>query len=146
MRGHHMSIRTADIHRAIAFYQVLGFDVRERFTTGYTLACWLQGPAGRLELIQIPRPHPPPDAFGDEHYVGYYHLSWELTDELQPDQDLAAWLAQLHQQLTAADLPLTVLLKPTPQVIGDRTYQVAFIADADGLPIELLQDCGPLTS
>ena len=143
MQGHHMAIRTANIHRAIAFYQVLGFEVSERFTTGYTLACWLQGPAGRLELIQIPRPHPPPDAFGDEHYVGYYHLSFELTDELSPDHDLATWLAHLREQLAAADCALKVLLSPTSQVIGDRTYQVAFIADADGLPIELIQDCGP---
>jgi len=35
---HHVSIRTANIHRAIAFYQLLGFTLEERFTTGYTLA------------------------------------------------------------------------------------------------------------
>ncbi|MFN5611311.1 MAG: VOC family protein, partial [Pseudanabaena sp.] len=31
------------------------------------------------------------------------------------------------------------LLPPREQTIGDRTYQVAFIADPDGLPIELMQ-------
>ncbi len=51
---HHVSIRTANIHRAIAFYEQLGFEVKERFTTGYTLACWMEGLAGRIELIQIP--------------------------------------------------------------------------------------------
>jgi catechol 2,3-dioxygenase-like lactoylglutathione lyase family enzyme len=145
MQGHHTSIRTADIHRAIAFYQALGFDMEERFTTGYTLACWLAGPGGRLELIQIPEPQPAPDAFGDEHYVGYYHLSFDLTQELVDGQSLAEWLQALGDRLTAASLALKVLLPPSHQVIGDRCYQVAFIADLDGLPLEFLQDLGPVS-
>lgn len=144
MHAHHTSIRTADIHRAIAFYQTLGFEVQQRFTTGYTLACWLNGPGGRLELIQIPRPRPAPDAFGDEHYVGYYHLSFDLSDELAPEKDLKTWLGELSEQLAMQSLPLKILLQPTEQIIGDRAYQVAFIADMDGLPLELLHDQGPL--
>ena len=31
---HHASIRTANIHRAIAFYEQLGFSVSDRFTAG----------------------------------------------------------------------------------------------------------------
>jgi catechol 2,3-dioxygenase-like lactoylglutathione lyase family enzyme len=143
MQGHHTSIRTADIHRAMLFYQQLGFEVESRFTTGYTLACWLQGPAGRLELIQIPEPQPAPDAFGDEHYVGYYHLSFDLTAELVAGTSLADWLQHLKEQLTRQDLVLEVLLSPTLQTIGERCYQVAFIADPDGLPLEFLQDLGP---
>lgn len=139
MHCHHTSIRTANIHRAIAFYQQLGFEVQERFTTGYTLACWMAGPGGRLELIEIPQPHPAPDAFGDEHYVGYYHLSFDLTDELGQDRDLATWLIDLEQRLAQESLSLKTLLPPTQQIIGDRCYQVAFIADADGLPLEFLQ-------
>jgi catechol 2,3-dioxygenase-like lactoylglutathione lyase family enzyme len=142
MRSHHTSIRTADIHRAIAFYQALGFELQEQFTTGYTLACWLKGPAGRLELIQIPSPHSAPDAFGDEHYVGYYHLSFDLTDELGIHRNLATWLGGLCERLAAQSLPLKILLQPTQQIIGDRAYQVAFIADTDGLPLELLHDLG----
>ena len=136
---HHASIRTADIHRAIAFYEQLGFTVKERFTTGYTLACWLEGLGGRIELIQIPEPKPAPDAFGDEHYVGYYHLSFELTD-VTPD--LPTWLAELQAKLAANPeqcQPLKVLLEPTQQMIGDRVYEVAFIADEDGLPLELMR-------
>ena len=134
---HHASIRTADIHRAIAFYEQLGFTVAERFTTGYTLACWLEGWGGRLELIQIPDPKPAPDAFGDEHYVGYYHLSFDLT-EVAPD--LSTWLAQLQKKLATAPVPpLKILLEPKQQIIGDRVYEVAFIADADGLPLELIR-------
>ncbi|ANV87746.1 VOC family protein [Picosynechococcus sp. PCC 7117] len=130
---HHASIRTADIHRAIAFYGQLDFAMETQFTTGYTLACWLKGPLGRLELIQIPQPKPAPDAFGDEHYVGYYHLSFDLT-EITPD--LATWLADLQQN---APEPITVLLKPQQQMIGDRIYEVMFLADADGLPLEFIR-------
>ncbi len=45
---HHVAIRTANIMRSIEFYQLLGFTVKERFTAGYTLACWLEGLGGRL--------------------------------------------------------------------------------------------------
>lgn len=143
MQGHHMSIRTADIHRAIAFYQQLEFEIEERFTTGYTLACWLSGPAGRLELIQIPQPSPAADAFADPHYVGYYHLSFNLTSEGLAGQSLSTWLQALGDRLAAVSQPLKILLPPTHQIIGDRYYQVAFIADGDGLPLEFLQDLGP---
>ncbi len=140
---HHVSIRTADIHRAIAFYEQLGFVVQERFTTGYTLACWLEGLGGRIELLQIPQPRPAPDAFGDEHYTGYYHLSFDIT-AMTPS--LSIWLHQLESAVAQAVSqypdqisPLRVLLAPTQQMIGDRVYEVAFIADADGLPLEFIR-------
>ncbi|MEB3887377.1 VOC family protein [Lyngbya sp. CCY1209] len=129
---HHASIRTADIHRAIAFYEQLGFEVRDRFTTGYTLACWMEGLGGRIELIQIPEPKPAPDAFGDEHYVGYYHLSFDLTDATP---DLPSWIDSLRHRVDS----LNVLLEPTQQAIGEKVYEVAFVADADGLPLELIR-------
>jgi catechol 2,3-dioxygenase-like lactoylglutathione lyase family enzyme len=61
---HHASIRTANIHRAIAFYEQLGFTVSDRFTAGITLACWMEGLGGRIELIQIPEPKPAPMPLG----------------------------------------------------------------------------------
>jgi catechol 2,3-dioxygenase-like lactoylglutathione lyase family enzyme len=141
---HHASIRTADIHRAIAFYEQLGFEVCERFTAGITLACWMEGLGGRIELLQVPQPRPTADAFGDEHYTGYYHLSFDLTDTIE---DLPGWLADLKarfEQAAAAGRtqPLTVLLDPMQQMIGDRVYEVAFIADADGLPLEFIRVMG----
>ena len=140
---HHISIRTANIHRAIAFYEILGFTVFERFTTGYTLACWMEGLNGRIELIEIPQPQPAPDAFGDEHYVGYYHISFDLTNQVS---DLVSWLNHLKNQFDQAIIkqpnllqPLNILLEPMQQMIGDRVYEVMFIADSDGLPLEFIR-------
>lgn len=136
---HHASIRTADIHRSIAFYECLGFDVSERFTTGYTLACWMQGALGRIELIQIPEPKPAPDAFNDEHYVGYYHLSFDLSDATT---DLTDWLNKLSDRLTSStQTNLNVLLAPAQQAIGATVYEVTFIADPDNLPLEFIRRC-----
>jgi len=128
MQYHHVSIKTADILRAIAFYEALGFTVEERFTAGITLGCWLSGAQTRLELLQVPEPAPPPDSFGDEQYVGYYHLSFAVPN-------LQHTLAHLAQTLGQ----VKILLRPRKQQIGDRTYQVCFLADPDGLPVELLE-------
>lgn len=138
---HHASIRTANIHRAIAFYELLGFQVYERFTAGITLACWMEGLNGRIELLQVPEPRPAADAFTDEHYTGYYHLSFDLTD---CTADLLGWLEQLQARFAQAATtgqvdPLKVLLAPKQQIIGQKVYEVAFIADADGLPLEFLR-------
>jgi len=128
MKYHHTSIKTADIFQAIAFYEALGFEVTERFTAGITLACWMHGAGTNLELMQVPEPKNIADPFGDENYVGYYHLSFHV-------ENLEIFLQDLVDKLGK----LKLLLPPREQTIGDRTYQVAFIADPDGLPIELMQ-------
>ncbi len=124
---HHASIRTANIFAAIAFYEALGFAMETRFTAGITLACWMVGGNTRLELMQVPEPQPAPDSFGDEGYVGYYHLSFQVEDVDRALQALADKVGKVK-----------LLLPPREQTIGDRTYRVAFLADPDGLPIELL--------
>jgi catechol 2,3-dioxygenase-like lactoylglutathione lyase family enzyme len=125
---HHTSIRTSDILRSLTFYENLGFEVETRFTAGITLACWLRGADTRIELLQVPEPTHIPDPFGDEHYVGYYHLSFHVEN-----------LDGVLESLVRALGKVKLLLPPREQQIGDRLYKVAFIADPDGLPIELLQ-------
>ncbi|EDX87478.1 hypothetical protein S7335_5188 [Synechococcus sp. PCC 7335] len=133
---HHASIKTSDIHQAIAFYERLGFEIETQFTAGITLACWMTGLGGRIELIQVPEPRPALDAFVDEHYTGYYHLSFDLTDEIE---SLPVWLGSLRTQSQATGGRLSVLLEPQQQQIGDHLYEVAFIADIDGLPLEFIR-------
>lgn len=133
---HHASIKTADIHQAIAFYEQLGFAVQTRFTAGVTLACWMEGLGGRIELMQVPEPGPTADAFTDEHYTGYYHLSFDLSDRVE---SLPAWLADLRQQVAQNGGTLSVLLEPQQQQIGDDVYEVAFLSDTDGLPLEFIR-------
>ncbi|XGB42949.1 MAG: VOC family protein [Nodosilinea sp. LVE1205-7] len=127
----------------MAFYERLGFQVEVRFTAGMTLACWLQGLGTRLELIQVPDPQATADAFKDEHYTGYYHLSFDLTDRVPR---LSDWLDQLQESFSKVDgdLSLEVLLAPCQQMIGDRIYEITFLADADGLPLEFLRLLGPV--
>ena len=135
---HHVSIRTADIFKSIAFYEQLGFAVNDRFTAGTTLACWMEGLGGRLELIQIPEPKPAIDAFFDEHYVGYYHLSFDVA-MMGVTDSLLEWLNMFQERLGTIGQRSTVLLEPQKQQIGDRLYEVAFLADPDGLAIEFLR-------
>ena len=159
---HHVAIRTADILRAIAFYEILGFTVTERFTAGMTLACWMEGWKGRIELMQVPNPTPPPDPFADEGYVGYYHLSLDFRHGPHDSREksgengisvtLPQWLDRLQKDINDASAsqtggvilnPLTILLPPEQQMIGSQVYEVAFIADSDGLPIEVLNPLTP---
>ncbi|MEL7351587.1 MAG: VOC family protein [Cyanobacteria bacterium P01_A01_bin.116] len=136
---HHASIKTADIHRAVAFYEQLGFTVQTRFTAGITLACWMEGLGGRIELMQVPQPRPALDAFTDEHYTGYYHLSFDLTDQIK---SLPDWLSTLQSQVSDSGGSLSVLLEPQQQQIGEDIYEVAFLADTDGLPLEFIRRIG----
>ncbi|MEM9087294.1 MAG: VOC family protein [Cyanobacteria bacterium P01_F01_bin.53] len=136
---HHASIKTADIHRAVAFYEQLGFTVTTRFTAGVTLACWMEGLGGRIELMQVPEPRPALDAFTDEHYTGYYHLSFDLSDQVD---SLPSWLKHLEGKVAASGGELSVLLEPQQQQIGEDIYEVAFLADTDGLPLEFIRRIG----
>ena len=136
---HHASIKTADIHRAVTFYEQLGFTVTTRFTAGITLACWMEGLGGRIELMQVPEPRPALDAFADEHYTGYYHLSFDLSDQVE---SLPKWLEHLQGKVSEAGGSLSVLLEPQQQQIGEDIYEVAFLADTDGLPLEFIRRIG----
>jgi catechol 2,3-dioxygenase-like lactoylglutathione lyase family enzyme len=124
---HHVSIRTADIFRSIAFYERLEFAVHQRFQTGETLACWMESEqGGRIELIQMLEPKPAPEIWLDEHYTGYYHLSL-----LVPNVEESLQALKNHE--------VPILLEPTEQQIGTERYRVAFVLDPDRLPVELME-------
>ncbi|MGL5508980.1 MAG: VOC family protein, partial [Microcoleaceae cyanobacterium] len=79
----------------------------------------------------------------DEHYVGYYHISFDLTNITN---DLTAWLADLQTKWQGImetnpqyNQPCQILLAPTQQMIGNQVYEVAFIADMDNLPLEFIR-------
>jgi hypothetical protein len=109
----------------------------------------MEGLNGRIELIQVPQPRPALDAFSDEHYTGYYHLSFDLTTVVD---DLPTWLVKTKARFeqaaseTGQVTPLKILLEPTQQMIGDRVYEVTFVADADGLPLEFIRMMGSLNN
>ena len=120
----------------------------------------MEGLGGRIELIQIPEPRPAADAFHDEHYTGYYHLSFDLTNRVA---SLPAWLDALRRLFADGDTEagstapdpdsdraaagmLRVLLEPQQQIIGHRVYEVAFLADADGLPLEFIRVLGHVST
>lgn len=102
--------------------------IEERFTAEITLACWMVGNNMRLELIQVPEPVPAPDCFFNPHYTGYYHLSFEVKE-----------LESVLQSLLSKLGKVKLLLSPTEQTIDSHCYKTAFIADMDGLPIELIE-------
>ena len=100
----------------------------------------MEGLGGRIELMQVPEPRPALDAFADEHYTGYYHLSFDLSYQVE---SLPVWLAKLRQTMEGSGGSLSVLLEPQQQQIGDELYEVAFLADTDGLPLEFIRQIGP---
>ena len=70
-------------------------------------------------------------------------ISFDLTNQVS---DLVSWLNHLKNQFDQAIIkqpnllqPLNILLEPMQQMIGDRVYEVMFIADSDGLPLEFIR-------
>jgi hypothetical protein len=48
-------------------------------------------------------------------------------------------VSQDHPGQSDQHPPLKILLEPCQQMIGDRVYEVMFLADTDGLPLEFLR-------
>jgi hypothetical protein len=64
-------------------------------------------------------------------------------DLTQVTSSLPQWLSEFKTKLSTIPLlenySLTILLNPTQQMIENKIYEVAFIADCDGLPLELIR-------
>jgi hypothetical protein len=69
-----------------------------------------------------------------------------IADMIQDTDNLPEWLEKLtnnfqqaHQEDANLYQPLNILLPPQQQMIGDHVYEVTFIADTDGLPLEFIR-------
>lgn len=122
-RFHHVAVIASDIDRSLEFYQTLGFDVvgRSHRADRDSWKCDLTLPSGdRIELFSFPDPpHRPtrPEA------AGLRHLAFEIAD--------------YDDVLRRAD---EVGIECEPTRIDEATgARFTFLADPDGLPIELYE-------
>jgi catechol 2,3-dioxygenase-like lactoylglutathione lyase family enzyme len=162
---HHVAIKTRNITQAISFYSLLGFRETCRFRTGPARAVWLEymgvpsdyeenvfqssSSGCRLEIIEVPSymlpqqyPNPrAPDLFQNPNILGYNHFAWNVTQQVTNFHygSLLSWLQALNEtSVTEFQKSLRVALFPRQQIIGNDVYELAFLYDADGCLIELL--------
>jgi lactoylglutathione lyase len=117
----HTCIRVHDVEASIAFYGLLGFELRGRlnFESAYNVYLGLPGDGDTLELtVNVGRAEP--YELGD----GYNHMAL-VVDELDP------LLASLAAHGVEPERP--------PYGPGGRDeYRICFVADPDGYRIELI--------
>jgi hypothetical protein len=102
----------------------------------------------RLEIIEVPSymlAHPTnqraPDLFQNPNILGYNHFAWNVTQQVNNSfsGSLVSWLHALNEtSVTKFQKSLRVALFPRQQMIGNDVYELAFLYDADGCLIELL--------
>jgi lactoylglutathione lyase len=122
----HTCIRVRDVDASIAFYGLLGFELRGRlnFESAYNAYLGLPGDGDTLELtVNVGREEP--YELGD----GYNHMAL-VIDDLDP---LLASLAEHGVEPERA-----------PYGPGGRDeYRICFVADPDGYRIELIDRAFP---
>ena len=99
------------------------------------------GAATRLELIEVPsyvNATAAPDGL-EEEAVGLNHLAFDVI-EYTGDDDLAAYLKRLNARSEAQfRKSLHLALAPQQLLAGGAAYEYAFIADPDGVLLELVR-------
>lgn len=166
---HHVAIRTRDIETAITFYSMFGFEVQHKFRAGTARAAWLaqEGVDGvpplRIELIEIPNyildEQPGAraravDLLARYDLLGYNHLALDVTHFCcmnKTDSDTVASLTDYMYHLNSTSQKIfgktiRVALPPKQTMIGSDVYELAFIYDADGCLLELLNYQSTITS
>ena len=152
---HHTAIKTRNITLAIQFYGLLDFEVTTRFRAGPAKAAWLeqQGTAStvtRLELIEVPS-HILNEAEGQrcraidfmqrQDLLGMNHFALDVTGSIKSQalESLSEWMDKLNEKsLKEFGKNLRIALSPRQQMIGRSVYELAFLYDADGALVELL--------
>lgn len=151
---HHTAIKTRNITLAMQFYGLLDFEVTAKFRAGPARAAWLeQGSASsgsRLELIEVPSHilNEPEgkrcraiDFMQRQDLLGMNHFALDVTGSIQSQglETLSQWMDQLNEKsLKEFGKTLRIALKPRQQMIGRSIYELAFLYDADGALVELL--------
>jgi catechol 2,3-dioxygenase-like lactoylglutathione lyase family enzyme len=150
---HHTAVKTRNITLAIQFYGLLGFELTTKFRAGPARAAWLeqkgQGTT-RLELIEVPS-HILNEPEGmkrralnfmdRQDFLGLNHLALDVSGSIKQKQlvSLSDWLDNLNEKsLKVFGKTVRIALKPQQQLIGRGVYELAFLYDADGVLIELL--------
>jgi catechol 2,3-dioxygenase-like lactoylglutathione lyase family enzyme len=164
---HHTAIKTRNITNAILFYNLLGFQVVTKFRAGPSKAAWIerrivnnyQNSHQRLELIEVPQyllneevgvtRKRAPDLMSRQDILGYNHIALDVSKSIQSHSDkknlpsLTDWMVHLNQ--SSIDLfgkTIRMALPPRQQIIGQAVFEIAFILDADGCLVELLNEKG----
>ncbi|KAL3928009.1 MAG: hypothetical protein SGBAC_012838 [Bacillariaceae sp.] len=151
---HHTAIKTRNITLAIQFYGLLGYEVTTKFRAGPAKAAWLEHtPAStgtRLELIEVPSHilNEPEgqrsraiDFMQRQDLLGMNHFALDVTGSIKSQglESLAEWMKKLNKKsLIEFGKNLRIALSPRQQMIGRSVYELAFLYDADGALVELL--------
>ena len=138
---HHAAVKCRDIERSMKFYSLFGLEEECRFRSGAARCAWLTGASTRLELIEVPsyvNATAAPDGLVEEA-VGLNHLAFDVTDDAGGD-DLAAYLQRLNARSeTQFRKSLRLALAPQQLLAGGAAYEYAFVADPDGVLLELIR-------
>ena len=151
---HHTAIKTRNITLAMQFYSLLGFEPTRKFRAGPARAAWLEqrgASNGRLELIEVPSymlnepegmKRSAFDLMQQQELLGYNHLALDVTASMRKQEfaTLSEWLEGLNDKsLEVFGKTLRIALEPQQQLIGNSSFELAFIYDADGVLLELLR-------
>jgi hypothetical protein len=149
---HHSALKTRNITTAIQFYSLLGYTVEGKFRSGPARAAWLAlDDTHRLELIEVPSYilNEPTgtvtravDYMKHPDCLGYNHVALDVTNVILSNPNmkhLQDWINDLNEKSVAMfGKTVRVALPPLQKLIGRAVYELAFMYDADGCLIELL--------